>query len=173
MASAKQLLDVISKLNVNCGAPGKKMAQKIFYLIERSGVELNLEYKIHFYGPYSSNLDYALHSLQAQALIEINTSAYTHTICPINTSETIDGDGFSEDDLRRVDFVINTFGHRTPLELEVLTTTDFVANKLKNQGVANDTNILQGVKKIKGTKFSDDEITQSIKALKKYRYINS
>jgi hypothetical protein len=118
-------------------------------------------------------LDYALHSLQAQALIEINTSAYTHTICPINTSETIDGDGFSEDDLRRVDFVINTFGHRTPLELEVLTTTDFVANKLKNQGVANDTNILQGVKKIKGTKFSDDEITQSIKALKKYRYINS
>ena len=34
-------------------APGKKMVQKLIYLIERKGVDLGLNYSIHFYRPYS------------------------------------------------------------------------------------------------------------------------
>lgn len=33
------------------------------YLIERRGVYLNLNYSIHFYGPYSAALDYVAHTL--------------------------------------------------------------------------------------------------------------
>ena len=31
--------------------PGKKMVQKLFYLMERKGLQLNLAYSIHFFGP--------------------------------------------------------------------------------------------------------------------------
>ena len=37
--------------------PGKKMLQKLMYLIERKGVTLELNYSIHYFGPYSSKLD--------------------------------------------------------------------------------------------------------------------
>jgi hypothetical protein len=31
---------------------GKKAVQKLMYLIERKGVEFDLDYTIHFFGPY-------------------------------------------------------------------------------------------------------------------------
>lgn len=34
--------------------PGKKMVQKLMYRMERRGMDLSLNYCIHFYGPYSS-----------------------------------------------------------------------------------------------------------------------
>ena len=60
--------------------PGKKMVQKLLYLMERKGIKLNLNYAIHFYGPYSSALDDALHALEAQGVINITVDHLTHRI---------------------------------------------------------------------------------------------
>lgn len=60
--------------------PGKKMVQKLMYLIERKGINLGLNYSIHFYGPYSVTLDDTLHSLEAQGIININVDHLTHKI---------------------------------------------------------------------------------------------
>lgn len=57
------MLWIISKMCFHnskiCSAhpdPGKKMVQKLMYLIERKGVEVGLNYKIHFLGLIAKNL---------------------------------------------------------------------------------------------------------------------
>ena len=62
------------------GQTGKKKLQKLMYLIERKGVQLDLRYSIHFFGPYSSRLDHAIHILENEDCLEINTSEKTHRI---------------------------------------------------------------------------------------------
>ena len=63
------------------GAPiGKKVVQKLFYFFERKGIQLNLRYGIHFYGPYSSKLDNMMHILESEDYISINTEGHTHIV---------------------------------------------------------------------------------------------
>jgi hypothetical protein len=59
---------------------GKKMLQKLLYLIERKGVGLDLNYSIHFFGPYSAKLDELIHLFESEDIIEIDTSGTTHKI---------------------------------------------------------------------------------------------
>ena len=83
---------------------GKKAAQKMFYFFERKGIDLNLRYGIHYYGPYSAKLDNTLHILESEDYIDINTSSSTHVIsmkCStkeqiVNTFREIKGNKFSE-----------------------------------------------------------------------------
>lgn len=51
----------------------KKTLQKLVYLIEKQGVNLDYDFSIHYYGPYSSELNYAIYSLQMQGIIDIVT----------------------------------------------------------------------------------------------------
>ena len=60
--------------------PGKKMLQKLMYLISRKDVNLELNYSIHYFGPYSSKLDSTLHTLESFDKLNINTSGITHII---------------------------------------------------------------------------------------------
>jgi uncharacterized protein YwgA len=53
---------------------GKKAIQKFMYLMERKGVEFDLDYKIHFFGPYSVKLTHILHALESRGVIDIDTS---------------------------------------------------------------------------------------------------
>ena len=88
-----QLFDMLC----NCfdGAKlGKKAAQKMFYFFERKGIDLNLRYGIHYYGPYSAKLDNTLHILESEDFIEINTSSSTHVI---SMKEDVPVDALSEE----------------------------------------------------------------------------
>ena len=147
--------------------PGKKMLQKLMYLISRKDVNLELNYSIHYFGPYSSKLDSTLHTLESFDKLSINTSGITHIIhlgdSPIEG--TLD-----HKEQESVDFVLKNFSMKSAHELEAITTIDYVATKmLKNQ--AKDEDIIAKVQQIKGTKFSKEYLQDCLQILKKLDYI--
>lgn len=153
----KQLI-IINDICKQC-SPGKKQLQKLMYLMERYGIDLNLNYSIHFYGPYSSRLDYALHAYESMGLISITISGSTHLISmQADRREDIDGK-LNENDLRIEQEVMRNYKHYSAQDLEALTTIDYVAHSMFKDCKEKD-EVLKMVKFIKGDKFSDSELNQ-------------
>lgn len=149
--------------------PGKKMLQKLMYLMERKGVVLNLNYSIHFYGPYSSKLDDALQALSARDVIKIETKERTHWISVLNIDEV--NYSIETGEQEKIQFVLDHFLQEQAKDLEAITTLDFVAREiLKNEG--NDAQIIEAVKNIKGKKFSDNELKRELELLRKYEFLS-
>lgn len=152
--------------------PGKKVVQKLMYLIERKGVNLELDYSIHYYGPYSSMLNAALIFLEADDLISIDTNGYTHKISVCTQSNDEDTPfEFSEKENQVISEVLDVFIEKNASELEALTTIDYVATTLLAEK-ANDEEIIQKVKMIKGKKFSDADLKKNLMILKEYDYVS-
>lgn len=159
-----QLFDMLC----NCfdGAKlGKKAAQKMFYFFERKGIDLNLRYGIHYYGPYSAKLDNTLHILESEDFIEINTSSSTHVI---SMKEDVPVDALSEEQKQIATTVIEAFAHKTPLELEALATMDFVSNTMK---CSTKEQIVNTFREIKGNKFSEAMIEEAYRDLQEFGLI--
>lgn len=167
----KKCASIIQKICSAHPDPGKKMVQKLMYLIERKGVEVGLNYKIHFFGPYSEKLDNALHFLESEDMVEIDADhGMTHVIKFCGTDEELDNAlTATEQDI--VDDVLSVFGKKTALELEALTTLDYAATALL-RSAADDKKIIEQVKQIKGSKFSESELNKELGILKKYQYLN-
>lgn len=147
--------------------PGKKMMQKLMYLIDRRGVDLELNYSIHFYGPYSEKLEDEILFLDSLDKLEINTSGRTHLIHL--GSSPIEGE-LEKDDQEQVDFVLENFSSKTAHELEAITTLDYVAvTMLKGHG--RDDEIVDRVKQIKGSKFEEQYLWDELQILKQYNYV--
>ena len=91
--------------------PGNNTIKKIMYVIERKGVQLDLRYSIHFFGPYSSRLDHVLHILENEGRLEIDTSRQTHRIImEESTSEPLEGG-----EAALVDMVRKAFYDKSPM----------------------------------------------------------
>lgn len=147
---------------------GKKKLQKLMYLIERKGVQLDLRYSIHFFGPYSSKLDQAVHILENEDWLDIDTSGQTHRI--IMKKE---GNGqLSKEDNILVDMVRKAFYDKSPMELEALTTIDYVATTLLH-GNATRADVIKQVKIIKGKKFSSQELEKEYDVLIEQGYLSA
>lgn len=149
--------------------PGKKTVQKLFYLIERSGVHMDLDYGIHYFGPYSGKLDYQLHTLQMQGMINVQSQGSYQVITLLDDYDCITP---SEAEVNLIDRVIERFGNLPSIDLEVITTADFVARQLgqrSHDAIEND--ITQGVKRIKGNKFSEEKILEAIKRLRDFNLL--
>ena len=145
--------------------------QKLVYLIEKKGVDLGYDFSIHYYGPYSSALDDSIHAMQLQGIVEIIHDGMNHRICLTDLSDIIENDTFSPADEQIIQSVLEAFGSMTAFELELITTTDFVARELcKTLGNCTNDDIIEGVKKIKGDKFSYEKIKQAILLLKENGY---
>lgn len=154
---------IISALERQSGKkPCKKTVQKIFYLIEEAGDCVGLDYTIHFYGPYSADLDYELQNLIAKGGLTIEYTKYGHFI---STTDKKTAEQNKLDDTAAS--VINSFGSKTPLELELLATTLFVQ---RNAEDASELEIASGVKRIKGAKYSDSQINAAIEELHTAHY---
>lgn len=147
--------------------PGKKMLQKLMYLIERQGVNLDLNYSIHFFGPYSSKLDEMIHTLESYDKLNIDTSGATHIIKKGTTP--IEGH-LNEKDQQKINFVLEHFSNKSAFDLEAITTLDYVANKMLKDS-ADEDEIISKVQKIKGSKFSADCLAESFQILKRFHYI--
>ena len=139
---------------------GKKAAQKMFYFFERMGINLNLRYGIHYYGPYSEKLDNTLHILESEDYISIDTTGTTHVISM--GENKVKADALTDAEQGIVKIVIDNFAHKTPLELEALATMDFVANSM-NCTTKNE--IIDIFKRIKGEKFKNSDIDETYNVL--------
>ena len=147
---------------------GKKKLQKLMYLIERKGVQLDLRYSIHFFGPYSSRLDQAIHILENEDWLDIDTSGQTHRII---MKESVKN-RLSEEENAIVDEVRRAFYNRTPMELEALTTIDYVANTLLS-GQDSKEDVIKRVQTIKGKKFSPQELEREYDILIEQGYLSA
>lgn len=148
--------------------PGKKMLQKLMYLMERRGVNLDLNYSIHFFGPYSAKLDNALHTLESYDKVDIDTSGMTHIIRLGN--EPISGE-LPTQEQEQVAFVLENFMKKAPLELEAITTLDYAATKIL-KGTPTDEQIIAQVRQIKGSKFTIEYLTAQLGVLKQTGYLH-
>lgn len=160
MANNSAIVDIIEKITSINGAPCKKTLQKIVFLIEAKHVELGYDYGIHFYGPYSADLDFAVRELCDKGVLKIDYTPMDHLISVANRSEM---NNYSN---ATVDEVIETFGKETPSELELIATALYVYISTKDISRVRD-----GVIKLKGKKYSDPRIDAAIAKLKKSGYI--
>jgi len=162
---AQTLERICSKRN-----QGKKAVQKLMYLIERKGVDFELGYSIHFFGPYSEKLDDILHRLESDEIVNIDTSGRTHIVRVLDSS-LCEGDSLSPEESKIVEYVINEFGNKSAFELEGIATLDYIACNLPPEN-QSDTDIINEVKRIKGTKFSDSQLKQYLEILKEHQYLS-
>lgn len=147
---------------------GKKVAQKMFYFFERKGIDLNLRYGIHFFGPYSAKLDNAMHMLEFDGIISIDTTGITHKISLGETN--LDPSSISKEDSAIASSVIDTFFSKTPYELEALATMDYIANSMLG-GNCTDEMIVKKFKEVKGDKYKQPTINKTLSELKSLGFI--
>lgn len=155
------VLEIVSRLTEVDGAPCKKKVQKMVYLIEEKGIDLGFQYKIHFYGPYSEDLDYTICELKARHELDITYGNKGHIL---ECTKGVQCSGLTE----QIEKIIDTFGKMTAQQLELITTALFAERHIS---VRNDVSIMNAVKKIKGSKFSDNKIKEAIDLLKEKQYI--
>ena len=162
--SIYNIVDIIKEINLATEEfPGKKKFQKLVYLIENLGnVNLGFKYEIHFYGPYSSELDDAVTKLSGEGFLAYNYEGNSQLIC-LKDSVAEDDEFFapdlSEDEYSAMKDIINRFSHKTPGELELLTTAHYAYANLQDKSQKS---VVAGVQKIKGSKFSEPSIISAI-----------
>ena len=124
----------------------------------RKGIDLGCDYVIHFYGPYSSDLDFAVYELSNEGKLEIKYTPMEHIIkLADGVSPKLEND--------TINYVIDEFGNESPSELELIATALYVYTCSRNID-----NIIDGVKKIKGSKYSDIRIKNAISKLERFGY---
>ena len=139
--------------------PGKKALQKVVFLIQQKGVDLGYDYGLHFYGPYSAALDERTRFLSADGVVLFRYAGYHHLI-GLNTDKyVVEPEELSSGELALVDEVIRRFQGRSASELELLTTAIYVYDHLVDRSKSE---IIAGVQKIKGTKYSEEEIEAAL-----------
>lgn len=160
MVNNNAIVNIIEKITKTNGAPCKKTLQKIVFLIEAKQVNLGCDYGIHFYGPYSADLDFAVRDLCDEGILRIDYTPMEHLISVIDHS--VAGSYSNE----VVDKVIASFGKESPAELELIATALYVYLRTKSKE-----NINAGVKKLKGAKYPDARIDAAIKKLIENGYL--
>ncbi|MHB8125425.1 MAG: hypothetical protein ACYDEJ_07245 [Desulfitobacteriaceae bacterium] len=168
MADFNILVPIIDKISPY-QTPGKKVLQKLVYLIEKKGLDLGYDYAIHYYGPYCAKLDDAVHSLEMQRLVTIKPEGMSHKI--YLTGMEAENCGLGSQKEKLIDEVLKVFASMSAHDLELLTTTDFVARELfRRENTCTDEEIVEGVMVIKGEKFSSEKIHEAITLLKENGY---
>lgn len=153
---------IIGKISgIRGGDPGKKTLQKMVFLIQHKGINLDFDYGLHFYGPYCSALDAMTTFLDAEGIIDFDYTGYSHRMKINDMFEVTSGLDVAEEKI--VDDVILEFKDSSPSQLELLTTAMYAFEHLPDKSIPS---IVKGVKKIKGTKYSDSEIEGAIERLK-------
>lgn len=138
--------------------PGKKTLQKIIFLVEQKGINLNYEYGLHFYGPYSAALDATTAFLSSDGIIKFDCSGYSHRMST-NENFNVLSEGLSLERENEIKDIIIRFKGMSPSELELLTTAIYAYNNLE---IKTKESVINGVQKIKGTKYTKEQILSSL-----------
>lgn len=145
--------------------PGKKAFQKYMYFLDAKGVPTPLSFRIHHFGPYSSDLDYQTDNLEIEGAIQVlaNASGTGFVIQPGRKSKNIieSGSDYISENEEKINFVLDALPSESRI-LELWSTTHFVANSMnKFYGGAEKENVVSEVIKIKQEKFTEIEIREA------------
>lgn len=151
MVDYAAIVKIIQGITAISSEPCKKTLQKIVYLIEAKHVPLGCDFGIHFFGPYSADLDFAIRQLNDEGIVNIHYTPMEHLI------SVTDGTIAKDYNNPTVDKTIEEFASISPSDLELIATALYVFIQTKDRG-----RIMDGVKKIKGNKYSDSRINWAI-----------
>lgn len=155
MVDKKAIVNIVEKITQMSKAPCKKTLQKMVYLMEAKGADIGCDYGIHFYGPYSYDLDFAVRELNNDEVLKIEYTDTEHRISVIDDSI---GKEYSNE---IVDNVIKEYASYSPSDLELIATTLYVF--LQSKEIEK---VKSGVFKVKGNKYTGEKIDQAIEKLK-------
>lgn len=137
---------------------GKTHIQKaIYFAQEAAGADLGFRYVIHYYGPYSRELDSLVQKLESQSVLNVTAApdgyGYEVAIGETQLEETL------EEYLQRsVESIVKHFGGMPTLELERLSTAFYIRKRLPE---ADREDWVREVKSLK-PKFSEEEIEKAL-----------
>ena len=152
-------LAVVKRIVALCEDLGKTKMQKITYFLQMAvGAPLKYRFRMHYYGPYSEELDATVSFAQMLGYIDIvpDREGFGFHITPGAHSETnwFDEDTVHIDDVEAIDRATKLLGSLEIVDLELHATIHYIDHV--RGGLPKD-EILQTVKKLK-PKFSIDTI---------------
>ena len=162
----------IERVVHNSGDIGKTKIQKILYFLQESmGVPLKYRFRIHYFGPYSDEIDDALSFAKSLGRIDIQPDSggfgYHVTPAVTDTNESWQGYDLSEDsevDISAgdIDKTIEVFREIDTPQIELYATIHFIGGP-KSKLSKNQT--IETVKRIK-PKFTKDRIENAYQRLR-------
>ena len=132
----------------------KKVLQKIVYLAQQKGARLDYDFTLHFYGPYSAQLDTDTLCLQAYGEVYCDYKPNGHLLEP---TKTIRKPNVGSNASALVRLVAQRYKDWSPSLLELLATAIYAHRHLENNSKEN---IISKVRHIKGEKYSDADISK-------------
>ena len=168
---------VIRHIVGRSGDLGKTKIQKIVYFLQESvSVPLKYPFRMHYYGPYSDELDGNLSLTKSLGYIDIHPDpdGFGYHVTPVKERGNTSWQGYtmSEDPEVReltgiIDDAIDILGQLETPQIELYATIHLIS-RLK--GHSSERQTLQTVKKLK-PKFSVEHIDYSYQKLKKANLI--
>lgn len=168
---------VIRHIVSRSGDLGKTQVQKIVYFLQESvGVPLKYRYRMHYYGPYSDELDGNLSLTESIGYIDINPdpNGFGYHVTPVKERGNTSWQGYtmSEDPEVReltgvIDDAIDILGQLDTPQIELYATIHLIS-RLK--GHSSKLKTLKTVKRLK-PRFSVEHINYSYQKLKKANLI--
>lgn len=156
----------IRKIVDCCEDTGKTKIQKISYFLQESvGVDLRYPFRMHYYGPYSDDLDDALSFAQALGFVDIKPDpdgfGYHVTPCEDDSPWPQDYDISKHPRVKRIGNAIDILGKLATYELELYATIHFIG------GPENNRSRLQTIETVKRLKprFTNSQIDESYQTL--------
>ena len=161
-----------------CEDIGKTKIQKIVYFIQEAiDAPLHYPFRMHYYGPYSDELDGVLSLTKSLGYIDINhdPDGFGYHVTPVQEKREMswrDYDISTDPDIKEltevIDKAIDVLGELDTPQIELYATIHFI--KKSPKGEVSKTDTLNTVMKLK-PKFSRDEIDGSYNRLKKAHLI--
>lgn len=170
-------VELVREIVRRYGDIGKTKIQKITYFLQESvGMPLGYPFRMHYYGPYSDELDGILSLTKSLGYVDIepDPNGFGYHVTPVEESEGIPWQGY---DRRRdlevreltevIDGAIGILGELDTPKLELFATIHFIGGPKGNYSKAQ---TLQIVKRLK-PKFSEYEIGDAYQTLQRANLI--
>lgn len=149
---------------------GRTAMQKLAYFSQAIGVPIPCSFEIYNFGPYSDTITFAVESMIADDLIQdISTNAKysNYRLKPGAPQFSQEIESTVAPYKQKIANVVRTLGKFDPPQLEVLTTLHFIAAKIRSLGGSSDKKtIMNQFFRVKGDKFSSEEVSSWYEALK-------
>lgn len=126
----------IERVVRNSGDIGKTKIQKILYFLQESmGVPLKYRFRIHYFGPYSDEIDNSLSFSKSLGLIDIqpDINGFGYHVKPVESYSgtpwaeyDVSGDPEIEISVDDIDRTINTLSEIDTPQIELYATIHFV-----------------------------------------------
>ena len=166
-------LSTIQQIVIRCDDIGKTKIQKIAYFLQESvGVPLKCPFRMHYYGPYSDELDGVLSLAKSLGYIDIkpDPNGFGYHVTPGEEREDIwfqKYDMSQDANIEVIDGAIKTLGTLETSDLELYATIHFIGRQ-ESKLSKNET--LRTVGRLK-PKFGKEQIDTAYQTLQKAKLI--